>query len=120
MIAITGATGNTGRAAVETLLAKGEKVRAIGRDPSRLQPLAALGAETCVASLEDAESMTAAFEGACAVYLLIPPAMELEDFRAYQDRVNNAYTTALMYSGVPHAVVLSSLGAERAQGTGPI
>ena len=39
MIAITGATGHTGSRAAEALLAKGEKVRAIGRDRQRLEPL---------------------------------------------------------------------------------
>ena len=32
MIVVTGATGRTGRRATEMLLAKGEKVRAVGRD----------------------------------------------------------------------------------------
>jgi uncharacterized protein YbjT (DUF2867 family) len=120
MIAITGATGNTGRAVVDALLAKRQTVRAIGRDQSKLQPLAARGAETFAGNFDDAESMTAAFEGASAVYLLIPPAMELENFRAYQDRVTNAYATALIYSRVPYAVTLSSVGAQRPEGTGPI
>ena len=36
MIVITGATGRTGRPAAEALLAKGEKVRVIGRDAKKL------------------------------------------------------------------------------------
>jgi uncharacterized protein YbjT (DUF2867 family) len=120
MIAITGATGNTGRTALEVLLAKGEKVRAIGRDQHKLQPLAALGAETFAGNADDAEAMKAAFQGATGAYLLLPPAMNLENYRAYQNRVADAYSAAIQASRVAYVVTLSSLGAQHPQGTGPI
>jgi uncharacterized protein YbjT (DUF2867 family) len=120
MIVITGATGHTGRAATDALLTKGEKVRVIGRDQAKLQPFAARGAETFAGTVEDATAMTAAFQGADAVYLMLPPNMQMENYRAYQDRVSDAYATAVKASGVKHAVTLSSLGAQHAQGTGPI
>ena len=37
MYVVTGATGNTGRIIAETLLAKGKKVRAIGRNAETLE-----------------------------------------------------------------------------------
>jgi uncharacterized protein YbjT (DUF2867 family) len=120
MIVITGATGNTGGAAADALLAKGEKIRAIGRHQSRLQPLAARGAETFAGEVDDAQSMTSAFKDADAVYLMLPPAMQMENYRAYQDRVSDAYASALKASEVPYAVTLSSLGAQHPKGTGPI
>jgi len=64
MIAVTGATGRTGRRVTETLLAKGEKVRAVGRDAKKLAPLAELGAEPFVGNAEDVSSVTKAFAGA--------------------------------------------------------
>jgi uncharacterized protein YbjT (DUF2867 family) len=120
MIAITGATGNTGSVAVKALLAKGEKVCAIGRDKRKLQPLVEHGAEAFVGNADDAESMTAAFKDATAVYLLIPPDMQIENLRAYQERVSDAYAAAVKASGLKYAVTLSSLGAQHPQGTGPI
>jgi len=120
MIVITGATGNTGRPAAETLLAKGEKIRVIGRDQSKLQPFAARGAEAFAGEADNADSMTAAFQGADAVYLVIPANMQMENFRAYQDRVSDAYAAAIKASGVKYALTLSSLGAQHPQGTGPI
>jgi uncharacterized protein YbjT (DUF2867 family) len=120
MIAITGATGNTGRAAAKELLARGEKVRVIGRDQHKLQPLVALGAEAFVGNVEEAASMAAAFQDATAVYLLIPAAMEMENFRAYQDQISDAYAAAVTASRVNYVVALSSLGAQHPQGTGPI
>ena len=49
MYVITGATGNTGSIITEKLLAKGEKVRVVGRDAKRLERFANKGAEPFVA-----------------------------------------------------------------------
>ena len=94
MIVITGATGNTGRQAVEALLASGERVRVIGRDAKKLEPFTQKGAEAFVGKVEDAEQMSKAFQGATAVYLLIPQSAD-EDYRAYQDNVSDAYRKRL-------------------------
>ena len=120
MIVITGATGNSGRPAAEALLAKGEKIRAIGRDAKKLEPLAARGAEAFVGDVQDADAMTRAFQGADAVYLLIPQAIERDDLREYQERISDAYAKAVATARVPYAVTLSSIGAQHASGTGPI
>jgi hypothetical protein len=47
MFVVTGATGRTGRVTAETLLAKGEKVRVVGRDVKRLATSVELGADGC-------------------------------------------------------------------------
>ena len=64
MYVITGATGNTGSVVARYLLERGQKVRAIGRDLNRLQPLVARGAEPFTADLTDATRLTKAFSGA--------------------------------------------------------
>jgi uncharacterized protein YbjT (DUF2867 family) len=120
MIVITVATGNTGRPAAVGLLAKGEKVRVVGRDAKKLQPFVQKGAEALVGNIEDAASMMNAFQGATAAYLVIPGALHLEDFRAYQERVSDAYATAVANAHVPYVAVLSSIGAQHAEKTGPI
>ena len=120
MIVITGATGNTGRPAAEGLLEKGEKIRVIGRDAKKLEPLAGRGAEGFVGDVQDADAMTRAFQSADATYLVIPQAMERDDLRAYQERISDAYAKAVATSRVPFVVTLSSIGAQHASGTGPI
>jgi uncharacterized protein YbjT (DUF2867 family) len=120
MIAITGATGNTGKPAVEALLGSGEKLRVIGREASKLDSFAQRGAEAVVADVQDATALTTAFHGATAVYLVIPQAMHLENFREYQECVSNAYAAAVRAARVTYAVTLSSIGAQHASGTGPI
>lgn len=120
MIVITGATGNTGRVAAEALLAKGEKVRVVGRDASKLQTFVARGAEAATANMEDAASLTKALEGGTAAYVLIPPNPAAEDYRSFQGRVADAIALAVAQAKVPYVVTLSSIGAQHSEGTGPI
>ena len=120
MIVITGATGNTGKPATEALLAKGEKVRVIGRDASKLQPFVQKGAEAFVGTVEDAAFLRKAFQGATAAYLLIPPDLQTNDLRGYQERVVADYAAAIAEATVPYVVTLSSVGADLTEKSGPI
>ncbi len=120
MYVITGATGNTGNVVARTLLGLGQKVRAIGRSAERLEPLTAEGAEAFVCDVTDATALTKAFSGARAVYAMIPPSMTSQDYRADQDKVTNAIAQAIEQAGVKYAVSLSSVGADKPAGTGPV
>jgi len=120
MIIVTGATGRTGSAATEALRAKGEKVRVVGRDAKKLAPLVELGAEPFVGSVEDVASMTEAFNGASAVYLVLPEDISQQDLRAHQERVSDSYAAAITNAHVRFVVNLSSIGAQHARNTGPI
>lgn len=120
MIAVMGATGHTGRTVAEALLARGEKVRAIGRDRAKLQPLVDQGAEAAVGDAADAAFLARAFAGVDAAYTLIPPDVTAADVRAFQDRIGQATVDALRQAGVKHVVFLSSQGAHLPSGTGPI
>jgi uncharacterized protein YbjT (DUF2867 family) len=120
MYVITGATGHTGSVITRTLLAKGQKVRAIARSADRLQPLARLGAEPFPADVTDTDALVKAFTGAKAVYLMIPPTAKTEDYRAFQDQVSGSFVSAIRQAGVQSVVMLSSFGADKAEGTGPV
>jgi uncharacterized protein YbjT (DUF2867 family) len=120
MIVITGATGNTGHVIAETLLARGEKVRVIGRDEGRLARFVQKGAEAFVADLTDTISLPEAFVGAKAAYLMIPSNPAAPDVAGYAERVSDALTAATQQAGVEYAALLSSVGADKADGTGPV
>jgi uncharacterized protein YbjT (DUF2867 family) len=120
MYVITGATGNTGSVVTEKLLAQGEKVRVVGRDAKRLERFTQKGAEPFIADVADAVALTSAFAGAKAVYAMIPPDMASPDYRGYQESVSDALRAAIQKNGIKYAVVLSSVGAEKARGTGPV
>jgi len=120
MYVITGATGHTGRIVARTLLGLGQKVRAIGRSADRLESLSAEGAEPFVCDITDAATLTKAFSGAKAVYAMVPPSMTSQNYRADQDRASNAIAEAVEKARVEYVVSLSSVGADKAQGTGPV
>jgi len=120
MIVITGATGKTGSAIAEALLAKGQKLRVIGRDGLKLKGFTAKGAEEAVGDVGDTAFLTRAFTGADAVYALIPPNLGVPDFRAYQKKIGESIIAAIKGSGVKYVVHLSSQGAHLPDRTGPI
>lgn len=120
MYVITGATGNTGSVIANRLLEQGKKVRVLGRSVERLQELASRGAEPFAADLGDKAALARAFSGAEAVYAMIPPNATSRDFHADQLRITEAIAGALEQAGVKRAVSLSSIGADKTSGTGPV
>ena len=119
MIVVTGATGRTGRAAIEALLAKGQKVRAFGRDAKKLAPLVEHGAEPYLGNVENVDSLTKAFNGASVVYLVLPEDISQQDLRAHQERVSDSYAAAITNAHVRFVVNLSSIGAQHAKNRAP-
>jgi uncharacterized protein YbjT (DUF2867 family) len=123
MICVFGASGNTGGAAAAHLLKSGKsglKVRVVGRQREKLTALAKAGAESCVGDIENAGFVREALAGAEGAYVLIPPNMATDDFRAYQARVVDTLASGIEAAKVGHVVLLSSIGAHHASGTGPI
>ena len=120
MFVVLGASGHTGEVVAKNLLAAGQKVRVVGRSADRLQNLAAEGAEIFVADAAEAPALTKAFKGAEAAYVLIPPNPTSNDFRAFQDRVSDAIANAVQDANLKNVVSLSSIGADKPIGTGPV
>jgi uncharacterized protein YbjT (DUF2867 family) len=120
MYVITGATGNTGSEVAEKLLAQGAQVRVVGRDAKRLERFAKKGAEAFVADLTDSGALTKVFSGAKAVYAMIPPDVSAQDVLAHYRRAGDALAVAIEKSGIKYAVVLSSVGADKPDKTGPV
>ena len=120
MFAVAGVTGNTGAAIARALLDAGEAVRVIVRRAEAGAPWRALGAEVAVADLTDATALTAALRGTQGAWLLNPPAYGAADPYAQAGAVGRAAAAAIAASGVPRAVVLSSVGSHLDAGTGII
>ncbi|MEL6746113.1 MAG: NAD(P)H-binding protein, partial [Pseudomonadota bacterium] len=72
MFVISGATGNTGSVAAQTLLDQGQPVRVIVRSEEKGAPWAAKGAEVAIAEIMDIDAMTKALEGASGAYFMLP------------------------------------------------
>jgi uncharacterized protein YbjT (DUF2867 family) len=120
MYVTTGATGHIGGRISALLLEKGKEVRVIGRDAARLKPLVAKGAEACIGTMEDAAFLSEAFNGAEAVFTMIPPNVQAQDVMAFMKHISENTVKALKTAKVKYVVNLSSLGADLPKGTGPI
>ena len=110
MIVITTPTSNIGRQVLANILAGGQRVRVIARDPSRLPPQTRERVEVVQGSHGDRDVVRQAFAGADAVFWLVPPnpaAKTLE--AAYLDFTRPA-CEALKSQGVRRVVGVSALG----------
>ena len=120
MFVILGASGNTGHVVTNQLLAANQKVRVVGRNAAHLQGLAAKGAEIMVADVTDAGALSQAFRDADSAYVMIPPNLTSSDPLGYANRVSDAIVSAVKNAGTKNVVALSSFGADKASGTGPV
>jgi len=120
MYVVLGASGNTGHIVATNLLTNGKKVRVVGRNPAHLQPFAAKGAETFIADVTDAGALAKAFHQADSAYVMIPPNPTSNDPLGYSNRVSDAIASAVKNAGTKNVVALSSIGADKPTGTGPV
>lgn len=120
MYVVTGASGNTGSVVARTLLEQGKQVRVIGRDSNHLRQFTDRGAEAVVADMTDTAKLTRAFSGAEAVYAMIPPNVSAADVYSYDEQVTSSLASALAEAKVQFVVNLSSIGADKPSGTGPV
>ena len=120
MYVVLGASGNTGHIVATTLLDRGQKVRVVGRNATHLQPLAAQGAEIFIADVTDAPALTKAFHQADSAYVMIPPNPTSNDPLGYEERAGDAIAAAVKSAAVKNIVSLSSIGADKSTGTGPV
>jgi uncharacterized protein YbjT (DUF2867 family) len=110
---------NIGRPLVLSLLAAGEKVTVISRNPTSIADLVEKGAHVVEGSIDDPATLDRAFAGAEAVFWLTPPAFR-PDFKEWAVATGRAAAEAARRHGVRKAVVLSSVGAQTGPGTGPV
>jgi uncharacterized protein YbjT (DUF2867 family) len=117
---ITGGAGNISKPLTEKLLKAGHDVTVIGRNAENLKPLTDAGAKAAIGSVDDVEFLIKAFNGADAVYTMVPPNYASNDMKAYIASVGEKYAEALKQSGLKYVVNLSSVGAHLPDGCGPV
>ena len=118
MYAITGVTGHVGAATANELLDRGVPVRAVVRDAAKGEPWARRGAATAIADFTDRAAMAEALRGSEGAFVLLPTIPTVDD--AGHRRLAESIAAAVDDSGVRHVVLLSSIGADLTEGTGPI
>ncbi|GAA4934529.1 NAD(P)H-binding protein [Actinoplanes utahensis] len=114
MYAITGVTGHVGGATARALREADVPYRAVVRDPRK----GAGHPETAVADFADRPALAAALSGCAGAFVMLPTLPGGDD--AAHRALADAIAGAVADSGVPHVVMLSSLGADLAEGNGPV
>ena len=120
MFAVLGASGNTGRVVAETLLSQNKTVRVVVRDVAKGQVWTEAGADVSVADVEDGAALTRAFSDTEGAYVLSPTEFQFNPRARGQQSPHRHDSWAIEAAGVPHVVLLSSIGAQQSEGTGPV
>jgi uncharacterized protein YbjT (DUF2867 family) len=115
LIAVVGGTGHQGGSAIDALLTKGARVRALVRDPDKpaAVALADRGVELTVGDLTDPASVGALFDGVDAAFAMTTP---FPGGTEQETATGIAIADAAARAGVPHLVFSSVGGAERESG----
>jgi uncharacterized protein YbjT (DUF2867 family) len=119
-ITITGSLGHIGKPLTKKLVAAGHDVTVISHNNERKEAIGALGARAAIGSVSDAAFLTKALTGAEAVFAMTPPAMGGTNIIANTVNAGKAFATAFKQLGTPRVVMLSSIGADLPDKSGPI
>jgi uncharacterized protein YbjT (DUF2867 family) len=112
MFAVTGITGNVGGQVARNLLAAKIPVRAVVRDTGKGAEWKECGCEVAKADINDAAALTAAFRGAEAVFVMVPPSFDPSpDFREAR-AIGATLRTAIDGARPGRVVYLSTIGAQ--------
>lgn len=115
MFAITAITGRVGGALAETLLSRGQGVRAVVRDGNKGAPWAARGCDVAIADMNDAGPLTQALTGVEGAFILLPPTFDPSPGFPETRAMIAVIREALKKAAPPKAVVLSTIGADAMQ-----
>lgn len=119
MHVVFGANGRAGSETARALLERGKSVRVVLRRREQGEKWAALNADVAVADILDEDAVVAALNGASSAFVLNPTPTSGDPY-AHAHEVGTALAQGLRRARPPKVVVLSSIGAQHASGTGVI
>ena len=117
---VIGSLGNVSKPLAEKLIAAGHSVTVVSSNAEKIEQIAAMGAIPAIGSVEDVVFLTKTFNGADAVYIMVPPYFGARDWKQYIALTGKNYAQAIKSSGVRNVVNLSSVGAHMSEGCGPV
>ncbi|MFY7826846.1 MAG: NmrA family NAD(P)-binding protein [Flectobacillus sp.] len=119
-ITVTGSLGNIGKHLVKILVANSNEVTVISSNEDRKSAIEGLGAQAAIGSITDTDFLVKSFKDSDAVYVMTPPNMGGQNIIENTVNAGKSYAEAIIKAGVQKVVMLSSIGAEFENGTGPI
>ncbi|TDP03267.1 SDR family oxidoreductase [Flavobacterium sp. 245] len=119
-ITISGSLGNIGKPLAKKLIDAGHQVTVITSNSDRSEAIEALGATAAIGSVSDAVFLQKTFEGEDAIFAMTPPNMGGNNVIANTTDAGHAFAKAIAGAQINRVVMLSSIGADLPNGTGPI
>jgi uncharacterized protein YbjT (DUF2867 family) len=117
---ITGSLGHISKPIAEKLISEGHDVTIITSKPSNAAPIEAIGARAAVGWVEDVKFLNETFKDADAVYTMVPPKWDAENWKNWIGTIGKNYATSVKDAGIKYVVILSSVGAHMEDGCGPV
>lgn len=118
-ILVTTPTGNVGSRVVARLIEESADVHVFARKPDALPEGVRSHATVHQGDLEDGSTLVDALDGRDALFFLIPPNVQSDDWRAWQRQIARNGAEAIRQTGVQRVVFLSSTAAQH-DDVGPI
>ncbi|MGN8070131.1 NmrA family NAD(P)-binding protein [Mucilaginibacter sp. 22184] len=120
MYVITGVTGHVGRVTADILLKRQNPLRAVVRSAAKGTEWATQGAEVAIADFFDLGSLIEAFTGAEGLFIMTPPALDLDAVIEKHLLMLDNILNAIKETKPQKIVYLSSIGGQLETGTGAI
>jgi uncharacterized protein YbjT (DUF2867 family) len=117
---LLGSLGNITKPIAKQLINAGHTVTVVSSDAGKVAAINALGADAAIGTIEDTAFLSSAFKGAEAIYTMIPPKFDAKPWKQWIGGIGKKYAEAIKASGVKKVVNLSSVGADQADGVGPV
>ncbi len=117
---VTTPTGFIGSKLTRDLLAVGEAVRVIARDPDKLDPAVRAQVEVVRGSSDDPALLEHALAGAESLFHVVPPDFGVPDVVAHYLAFTRPAVAAMQRNGVQRVVTVSALGRRVAAKAGPV
>jgi uncharacterized protein YbjT (DUF2867 family) len=115
MYVVTGITGQIGGVIGRILLGAKKPVRAVVRNAEKGREWAKRGCDVALANIEDTSALTAAFMGAEAVFVLVPPSYDPLPGFPEARAIGVALKSALDAARPGRVLYLSTIGAQASQ-----
>lgn len=117
---ITGSLGHISKPLAQNLIAKGHEVTIITSNHKNEAAIKALGAKPAVGWVEDVKFLNETFKDHDAVYTMVPPKMDADNWKEWIGNIGKNYATSVKDAGIKYVVNLSSVGAHMPEGCGPV
>lgn len=119
-IILSGSLGNIGKPLTHKLVAAGHDVTVISSSADKKEAIEKAGAQAAIGSVSDAAFLAKIFVGADAIFAMTPPNLGGSNVISNTVEAGKAFASAIQEAAVKRVVMLSSIGADLPDGTGPI